>query len=155
MNKAVTELYSLDEYVDTVANAKFRPRDGINFEGLYTSGIITSEDITNPHSKHVIKPLDNSILYELLEDGKITCIDIYKPDVGFGITDHLKFDYKNGGIFDLYEGFYYSKNDELITFMGGKWEDAEPEGEGWAYHNDQDYYVERITDCWYYYKMLF
>ena len=45
-----------------VANTKFREIDEADFEGLYTSGTVDR--------KNVKKPLDNPILYELLEDGR-------------------------------------------------------------------------------------
>ena len=112
LDKAVEELYGLDEYVILVSNTKFRPIGEVGFEGLYTSGITNYESVT--------KPLNNPILYDLLKDGKIRSIGISRAgrtDFFPDETDQIQFDCKNRGVFDWYEGFYYSKMMNPSHFM--------------------------------------
>ena len=153
LNKAVAEIDSLDEYVSVVANTKFRPIDGVDFKGLYTGGIVDGETGRKIYTE---KPLDSSVLYELLKDGKIAKIGIRRADPTLGKTNQLQFACKHRRAgWDRYTGFYYSKDDEPILFEGYKWNNPEPKGNGWAMEGRNYYYTEKITDYWYYYEMIF
>jgi len=147
LNKAVAEIENLDEYVSYIANTRFRPRDGLGFEGLYKSGIVDAINVTTP--------LDNPILYELLKDGIIRSISIRRADPIRGTTYQIQFAFRTRGFWDRYEGVYFSKNDEPTTFNGREWINPEPKGEGWVSYGRHFYYTERIVAHWFYYEMLF
>jgi len=147
LNQAVEEIWGLDNYVSYVANTRFRPRDGLDFEGLFTGGIISSEYVTTP--------LDNPILYELLEDGRVRSIAIRRPDPIRGTTYQIQFAFNVRGVWDRYGGIYFSKNDEPTTFSGREWESPETYRNGWVSYGNHFYYTERIVPHWFYYEMLF
>jgi len=147
LNQAVEEIWSLDEHVHVVANTEFRARPGIDFEGLYTSGTLDSQN--------VIKPLDNPILYELLKDGGIRSISIRRADPIHSTTYQIQFAFNVRGVWDRYGGIYFSKNDEPITFSGREWDNPEAYRDGWVSYGHNFYYTERIVAHWFFYEMLF
>jgi len=147
LNKAVDEIWGLDGYVSYIASTRFRPRDGLDFDGLYTGGVISGEYVT--------KPLDNPILYELLKDGRIRSITINRYDPLLGTTYQIQFAFNVGGIWDRYGGIYFSTNDEPTSFSGRSWENPEPYRDGWVSYGHSFYYTERVVAHWFYYEMLF
>ena len=148
LNEAVVEIYNLDEYVRVVANTRFWASEEIEgYNVWYTWGILDS--------KHVEEPLDNPILNKLLRARIITRIEINRAGTPHDGTDQLKFWCRGRGIWDRYEGFYYSINDELVTFDGTIMNDPMPEGEGWVAPGTSYNYVEKITDHWYYYLYIY
>jgi len=147
LNKAIEEIWGLDAHVSIVANTRFRSRPEIDFEGLYTGGVISSE--------YVIQPLDNPILYELLSDGRIRSIGITRANLHRNTTYQIQFAFNVRGVWDRYGGIYFSKNDEPILFNGSRWANPEVSGDGWARYGRHYYYTERIVANWFYYEMLF
>ena len=150
LNQAVVEIWGLDEYVSHIAHTEFsgiRPRDGFDFEGLYTGGVTGSE--------FVRKPLDNPILYELLKDGRIRSITIRRNDRIRGTTYQIQFAFNVRSAWDRYGGIYFSKNDEPILFYGREWANPEIYGNGWVSYGNHFYYTERVVPHWFYYEMLF
>jgi len=113
LNQAVEEIWGLDEHIHVVAHTRFRSRPWVDFEGLYTSGTIGNQNVT--------KPLDNPILYELLQDGRIRSIGITRPNANRGTTYQLQFAFNVRGAWDRYGGIYFSRNDEPILFDGRRW----------------------------------
>ena len=149
LNEAVMEIYGLDEYIRFIANTKFRSTSDVDFEGLYTSGTLDSKNVT--------AQIDNSVLCELLKDGRIRMISIRRigSKIHPGETDQIRFACNGRGVIDVYEGFYYSKYNKPVTYEGKEWEDPEPEGKGWSIHKNREYYYsEKIIDHWYYYKRV-
>ena len=128
-------------------NTRFRPRDGLDFEGLYASGTVDNQNVT--------RPLDNSILYELLESGKIRSITIRRPDPIRGTTYQIQFAFNVRSAWDRHGGIYFSKNDEPILFSGREWENPEEYRNGWVSYGYSFYVTERIVAHWFYYEMLF
>ena len=146
LNQAVEEIFGLDEHVRYIANTRFRPRDGLDFEGLYTSGTFDSQNVT--------KPLDNPILYELLEDGRIRSITIRRNDPIRGTTYQIQFAFNVRSVWDRYGGIYFSKNDVPISFDGRRWGNFEEYRNGWVSYGFSFYYTERIVAHWFYYENL-
>ena len=166
LNQAVIEIYALDEEVSYIAHSKHGRLGRPDFfhEGVYTvgtySGIYNWERIT--------KPLDNPILEELLKDGNITSIstrrldreDIRRWSTG-GEIYLIRFSCRSRGIRYIYEGFYYSSNNVPAFVNGGDlggiiWENPIPYKNGWFELGEISYYYsERITDYWFYYKLVF
>jgi len=150
LNHAAEEILSLDRHISRIANTEFsrlRPRDGFDFEGLYAGGVAGSE--------FVRKPLDNPILYELLQDGRITNINIVRPTHAQGTPYRIQFAFNVRGVWDRNGGIYFSKNDEPILFDGGRWANPEEYRDGWVSYGRNFYYTERIVPQWFYYEMLF
>jgi len=150
LNQAVVEIWGLDEHVRRIAHTGFTslpPREGFDFEGLYTSGRIDSEN--------VLKPLDNPIIYELLSDGRIRSISIRRADHTSGTAYSIQFAFNVGGFWDRYGGIYFSKNDEPVSFYGRRWENPEEYRDGWVSYGHYFYVTERIVPHWFYYEMLF
>ena len=150
LNKAVEEIFSLDEFVTGVANTRFLTRiqrDELGFEGLYVSGRIDS--------RFVRKPLDNPTLYELLNDRRIRRIRIWRIDCVDGISHHIQFSLRGRGIRYRYEGVYFSQMNVPITFDGEKMENPDLEADRWVTYGNHYYYTERIVAHWFYYFMLF
>jgi len=147
LNQAVEEIFNLDSSVHLVANTRFRSRPGIDFEGLYTSGTVGSQN--------VIKPLDNPILYELLQGGQIRSISIRSASTTRGTTRRIQFAFNVRGVWDRYGGIYFSKNDEPTSFYGDRWANPEEYRDGWVSYGSSFYYTERIIPHWFYYEMLF
>jgi len=147
LNQAIEEIWRLDEHVGHVVNTRFRSGHGLDFEGLYTAGIINSEFVRTP--------LNNPILYELLRDGRITSITITRPDPTRGTTYHIQFNFNVRGIWDRRGGIYFSKNDEPTQLYGRRWANPEEYRNGWVSYGNHFYYTERIIPHWFYYEMLF
>ena len=150
LNKAVEEIWGLEEYVSRIAHTSFsriRPREGFDFEGLYTAGVVDSE--------YVRKPLDNPVLYELLKDGRIGSIGIRRPNAFQDTTYHIQFTFNVRGIWDRHGGIYFSKDDEPLLFYGEIWGNPTPYEGGWVSYGNHFYYTERIVPHWFYYEMLF
>ena len=150
LNQAIDEIWGLDDYVSSIAHTRFsrlHPRDGFDFEGLYTRGVINSEVVR--------KPLDNPILYELLRDGRITSITIIRPDPTRGTTHHIQFNFNVRGFWDRRGGIYFSKNDEPTQLYGRRWANPEEYRNGWVSYGNHFYYTERIIPHWFYYEMLY
>jgi len=147
LNQAVEEIWGLDERIHVVANTRFRPRPGIDFEGLYTSGTIDGQNVT--------KPLDSPILYELLESGQIRSIGISRACLTRGTTYQIQFAFNVRGVWDRYGGIYFSKNDVPISFDGRRWGNFEAYRDGWVSYGSSFYITERVVPHWFYYEMLF
>jgi len=145
--QAVEEIWGLDDYVSFIANTRFRPRDGLDFEGLFTGGVLDREYIT--------MPLDNPILYELLEDGRIRSIAITRNGFMHGRTYHIRFGFNVRSVWDRHGGIYFSKYDEPMSFDARRWENPEEYRDGWVSYGQAFYYTERIIPHWFYYEMLF
>jgi len=150
LNQAVEEIWGLDEYVSRIAHTRFtrlHSRDDFDFEGLYTGGVISPE--------YVIKPLDNPILYELLQDGRIRSISVRRLDLTRGTTYQIQFAFNVRSAWDRYGGIYFSKNDIPISFDGRRWRNFEEYRDGWVSYGYNFYYTERVAPHWFYYEMLF
>lgn len=147
LNKAVVEIYNLDESIFGIANTRFRqppPTAEIDFEGLYTSGTVDN--------RNVIKPLDSPVLYELLIDGRIRSISIERVD---GEISQIIFTCRGRGVVDRREGFYYSPNNEPYWFDKTIWRNPRPKGNGWYVDRGRTYiYTEKIVDYWFYFEIL-
>ena len=151
LNQAVEEIWSLDEHVSYIANTRFsrlRPRGGFDFDGLYTGGVIAG-------SGYVITPLDNPILYELLQDRRITSITVRRATLAFFSTYQIQIAFNVGGVWDRYGGIYFSKNDEPLSFEGRRLGSSGVYRDGWVRYGNDFYYTERIIAHWFYYEMLF
>jgi len=150
LNRAVEEIFGLDEHVSRIAHTGFSrlgPEEGFGFEGLYTGGVIGSE--------YVRKPLDNPILYELLQDGRIRSISIRRNDPAHRTTYQIQFAFNVRSARYRYGGIYFSINDVPILFYGTRWMNPRVYGDGWVRYGDDFYYTERIVPHWFYYEMLF
>ncbi|MCL2405327.1 MAG: hypothetical protein FWC92_07250 [Defluviitaleaceae bacterium] len=147
LNQAVEEIWGLDNHIHVVANTRFRPRPGTDFEGLYTSGTLDGQNVT--------KPLDNSILYELLRDGRIRRIGISRPNPHRGTTYQIQFAFNVRSARYRHGGIYFSRNDEPILFDGVRWRNPEEYRDGWVSYGYNFYYTERVVPHWFYYEMLF
>jgi len=147
LNQAVEEIWNLDGHIHVVAITRFRPRPGIDFESLYTSGTVGNQNVT--------EPLDSPILYELLRDGRIRSIGITRPDPTLGTTYQIQFDFNVRSAWDRYGGVYFSRNNVPILFDARRWTNPEVYGDGWVSYGRNFYYTERIVPQWFYYEMLF
>lgn len=145
LNEAVVEIYNLDKSVFGIAHTRFRdPPTEVDFEGLYTSGTVDG--------RNVIKPLDSSVLYELLRDGRIRSVSIRRIN---GEINQIIFSCRSRGFSDRREGFYYSPNNEPFWFDRTIWINPEPKGDGWFVDRGRTYfYTEKIADYWYYFEKL-
>jgi len=146
LNQAVEEIWRLDEHIHGVANTRFRPRPGIDFEGLYTSGTLNGQN--------VVEPLDNPILYQLLEDGRVRSISITRANPIHRTTYRIQFSFNVGGSRYRQGGIYFSKYDEPILFSGRRWTNPETYRNGWVTYGYNFYYTERVLPHWFYYEML-
>jgi len=149
MNKALTEISFLDDYIFLVANTRFRSIDplGLDIEGLYTSGTIDSRNAT--------KSLDNPILYELLKDGSVRSIGIRRAEPDLGRVDKITFNFNGRGVWDRYQGVYFSKNNVPILHDRTIWENPKPYRNGWVMNTERvSYYTERIMENWFYFERV-
>jgi len=147
LNRAIDEILNLDAYVRSIAHTRSLRRDDIDFEGLYIRG--------TADGWNVIQPLENQILNELFENGRIRSISIRREDLFLGTTYQIQFAFRVRSFGDRYEGIYFSINDEPISFTGHIWENPQPKGEGWVSYGRHFYFTERIAPNWFYYEMLF
>jgi len=148
LNKAVAEIFELDDHITSVSHTNSRSRSfaELGFEGLYTGGRVDS--------RHTIAPLYNTVLYELLEDGRIRSIRIRRDSLCCGTTYQIQFafnvrtaGYRRGGI-------YFSIHDVPILYSGQLWINTHEYRNGWVSYGRDFYYTERIIPHWFYYEML-
>ena len=149
LNQAIAQIEDLDAYIGRIAHTRFsrlRPTEGFDFEGLYTSGVIGSEVVRTP--------LENPILYKLLQDGTIRSISISSRSP-IRRMDHIQFAFNVRGGWDRYGGIYFSRHNIPLSFGGQVWKNPEAYRNGWVSYGHNFYYTERIVAYWFYYEMLF
>jgi len=149
LNNAVAEILELDGHVSHIAHTRFsgfHRRDELGFAGLYTGGVIGS--------RYVVTPLDNPILYELLQNGRIRGISIARRNFYSGPPYHIQFSFEVGGFWDRYGGIYFSRNDRPMSFSGGTLSNPEEYRNGWVTYGFSFYYTERIVPHWFYYERV-